>query len=217
MTTEKKNTENQIVELWKALDIATVEFVFYCGGDSMGDTEIHIYDTKGKKVDSDEIADYIDDEVYNRVEFYEASDGHYQGESGTVYITLDDDGESLHFSKSSTSEWCESISSEVGVELGEELANFVREKIININGGYDDWVVNYKQDTILTDREEELLSELKETVKGYLNDYTPEEAEGELSEWYTFHTQDNGNEILFNGNSLVIEVDNQTTVFRDEE
>ena len=84
METTNVTQEKSVYQLWKELGIVRAEFEFQCGGDSMGDTEIHLYNNKGEKVDCPEIEDYIDNEVYNAVQFYEASGGHYQGEAGAV-------------------------------------------------------------------------------------------------------------------------------------
>ena len=83
--------ENKIITLWKELGVDYANFEFSCGGDSMNDTSIQIFDDKGSEIDCVEIRDYIDDVIYHKVEFYEASDGHYMGEAGNVEIRLSDD------------------------------------------------------------------------------------------------------------------------------
>ena len=94
----------EIIKLWKEKNIDHVDFNFSCGGDSMNDTEIQIYDKQGNEVECSEISDHIDSEVYNKVEFYVNSDGHYMGESGTVKVELVEDDEEpyLSYSKSSS-------------------------------------------------------------------------------------------------------------------
>ena len=50
--------------------------------------EIKFFNDKNEEVDCPELEDYSDGEIYNQVEFYVNSDGHYQGESGVVRIEL---------------------------------------------------------------------------------------------------------------------------------
>ena len=112
-----------IIKLWKKLGIQEVEFEFDCGGDSMGDTTLRIYDKKGQslndKIDferengsywgvyNERILTLIEDKIYADVEFYVNSDGHYQGESGVVEMTFDEEESMFNCSKSSESEWSE--------------------------------------------------------------------------------------------------------------
>ncbi len=88
--------QTELITLWKKHNIDHVEFDFYCGGDSMGDTTLRIYDKKGQslndKIDferengsswgtyNERILTLIEDKIYADVEFYVNSDGHYQGE-----------------------------------------------------------------------------------------------------------------------------------------
>ena len=93
----------EIIKVWKELEVDYVNFEFSCGGDSMNETSIKIYNSKNQEIDSNKIRIYIDDVIYHNVEFYEASDGHYLGESGIVKIRLNEDEEDLDYSKTSQS------------------------------------------------------------------------------------------------------------------
>jgi hypothetical protein len=209
---------NDIITLWKELNVESVHFEFSCGGDSMNDTTIVINGKDGETIENEQIATYIDNEVYNNVEFYVNSDGHYQGEFGTVYITLDDDDETLSYNKSSQSEWTEHHESTVTVELSEDEANFVKQKVSNLNGSMDEFVVNYKGDLILTDKDEETLEAVKTKVEDTLNGYEPEVEDGEVGEWYNFTTNgETGTEIAFEGNSILVQITNEVNIVRDEE
>jgi FkbM family methyltransferase len=106
-------TKEEVIQLWKENDVDHIDFVFSCGGDSMNETEIVIYDSKDKIIKNKDIEDYFDEQVYNAVTFYDNSDGVYMGEDGTVTITLeevDDDEVDFIYSKSSTEEWNETES-----------------------------------------------------------------------------------------------------------
>lgn len=210
-----KMTES-IIKLWKELGVRDVHFEFSCGGDSMNDTSIVINGKDGSTIENDEISNYIDNEVYNQVEFYEASDGHYQGEMGTVFITLNDEGDDLDYAKSSQSEWSERAIGTAEVKLTEEQAKFIKDKVFNINGSQDDFVLNYKQDCILTDEEEVTAKSLEETIQSACDDYVPEEYEGEIGEWFTFTTNEEGTELGLLGNTLLVNVSKETTVWKDE-
>jgi hypothetical protein len=207
----------EIIKLWKELGVEQVKFEFSCGGDSMNDTSITIEGKDGSEIDNVELRDYFDDAVYKRVEFYEASDGHYQGEFGNVYITLSDDEEDFDYNKSSQSEWSERVDSEVPVELTDEQMKFIKSKVLNINGDCDSLNVNYKNDCILSDKEEELVDDLENTLLDILRDYSPDTDEGEVGEWFTFTTNEEGEDIKFIGNSVVVQISNEVTIFRDDE
>ena len=207
----------EIIKLWKELGVEQLNFEFSCGGDSMNDTSITIEGKDGSEIDNVELRDYFDDAVYKRVEFYEASDGHYQGEFGNVYITLSDDEDDFDYNKSSKSEWSERVDSEVPVELTDEQMKFIKSKVLNINGDCDSLNVNYKNDCILSDKEEELVDDLENTLLDILRDYSPDTDEGEVGEWFTFTTNEEGEDIKFIGKSIVVQISNEVTIFRDDE
>ena len=209
--------ENEIVQLWKELNVARINFEFSCGGDSMNDTTITIHGEDDEEIENETLKTYFDNEVYNAVEFYVNSDGHYQGESGYVNITLDEDGETFNYSKYSESEWTETLTTTTQVELTDEQVAFINDKVLNINGSYDEIAVNYKQDCILSDEEEEIAEELERTIQEQLESYSPEQDEGELQEdWFTFTTNPEGETLKIVGNGLQVQVNNSVTVFKEE-
>ena len=190
-----KTTEKELspIQLWKENGIVKGDFEFQCGGDQMNDTTLTFYNEKGEEVECEELANYIDGEIYNQVEFYVNSDGHYQGESGNVYITLeededDEDGATFVYNKESESEWNESFT-EVGYcDLTPAEAEFVKDKIHSIVGGGDGEAINYKKDCILTDEDEELLKSIGDKIEDFATNYQMKESEGEENEWFTYTT-----------------------------
>ena len=205
----------EIIKIWKELGVDEVRFEFSCGGDSMNDTSIIIEDDKGVSIESQELSDYFEDVVYKRVEFYEASDGHYQGESGSVIIRLDDEGEDFDFNKCSTSEWCESVSSDMEVLLDEKEVQFIKDKVLNINGGEGDYNINYKVDCILSDEEEELIESIEQKIDSACGQFSPDTL-NDCTDWYAFTTNEQGDEMKFNGNALIVHIDNEYYEYRDE-
>ncbi len=161
---------NEAIKLWKELNIDRCEMEFSCGGDSMNETDYTLYDKDEKVVDSPELNDYFDHEVYNEVEFYEVSDGQYMGEFGKVVITLEEDEEDeeyFSYDKQALSEWEDTFFTDVNIKLSEKEKELLVTKVENINGGgWDNELnVNYKDDCVLTDEEEELLNNLLEKVR----------------------------------------------------
>jgi hypothetical protein len=205
----------EIIKIWKELGVDEVRFEFSCGGDSMNDTSIIIEDDKGVSIESQELSDYFEDVVYKRVEFYEASDGHYQGESGSVIIRLDDEGEDFDFNKCSTSEWCERVSSDMEVLLDEKEVQFIKDKVLNINGGEGDYNINYKVDCILSDEEEELIESIEQKIDSACGQFSPDTL-NDCTDWYAFTTNEQGDEMKFNGNALIVHIDNEYYEYRDE-
>jgi len=215
--------ENQekIIEIWKELQITHINFEFTCGGDSMNDTTLNIH--KGEEIiENDIISTYFDNEVYNAVEFYVNSDGHYMGENGNVLIELNDEGDGFNFMKSAQAEYCERITSEVEVELTDDEIAFVKEFVRDINGGEGEGSnLNYKKDFIINEKRKELIDSIGEKVADICGGFTPEfEGGGELNDWYSFTTNEDDitdSEITFKGNKLIVMVSNEYYDFVDSE
>ena len=205
----------EIIKVWKELEVDYVNFEFSCGGDSMNETSIKIYNSKNQEIDSNKIRIYIDDVIYSNVEFYEASDGHYLGESGIVKIRLNEDEEDLDYSKSSQSEWCERITSKIQVSLTEKEVKFIKDKVLNINGEEGLTTTNYKQDCILSDEEEEFVTSIEEKIENVCRNFSPD-IPNDCTDWYIFSTNETGDEIKFKGNSLIVQIENEYYDYRNE-
>jgi hypothetical protein len=201
---------NEMIELWKKLDITQCTMEFNCGGDSMNETDFKFYNSKNKEVDGEELEGYFENEVYNEVEFYEVSDGHYMGEFGQVVITLEEeDGEEPYFSydKQSQSEWEEREVEVMKYDLTDSEVKFLIEKIDSVVGGEDGQAINYKTDCVLSDEEEELSEKLMNEIYDAAYDYEFENASGEPQDWFTFTTRiDDEDGITIEGNKLSVEV-----------
>jgi hypothetical protein len=211
-------TEN-IIKIWKEKNIDHVNFNFSCGGDSMNDTSIEIFDKEGELVQDSELETYFDDKTYNNVDFYVNSDGHYQGEFGVVTIEFDEDENDFTYSKSSSSEWSESSVNEAEIELTDEEVKFVADYVLNINGGEDDIQTNYKKDFILTNEQEETLKGLEEKISEFAQDYTPIELndiEGEMNEWHTYTTNEEGEELKLVDNMLTLSITKSFDVIKED-
>lgn len=208
----------EIIKLWKEKNIDHVDFNFSCGGDSMGDTDIVIYDKDGNEVECSEISDHIDNEVYNEVDFYVNSDGHYMGESGTVRVELveDDDEPYLSYSKSSSSEWSETFVNSEEITLTDKQAEIVSKYVDNINGGEGNIVINFKTDFIVTDEEQAELDTLETTITDFVNHYEPKDLVGDLSDWDSFTTNEDDEQLKLVGNKLTLSITKQAYVYRDE-
>lgn len=216
--------------LWKKLGITSCTMNFSCGGDSMNDYDFTFYKTNDKKgknqpaqieVECPELQDYFDKEVFNQIEFYVNSDGHYIGESGNVEITLEDEDEEepeFTYSKSAQAEWSERSINVIGITLTKKEVDFINNYVLNINGGESaSAVVNYKKDFIMTDELETIKSGIETKIDDEARDYTPD-VTGELDDWYSFTT--NGErleELTIKGNELQLEISNSYTYYGDSE
>jgi hypothetical protein len=214
----------KIIEIWKKENITRGVFNFYCGGDSMGDTDLSFEDSEGIRIEfsdtknEDTLATYFDNEVYNNVSFYEASDGHYQGENGNVIITLDNE-DMFSYYKNAQSEWSEQTTNYIKIELTNDEVEFINEFVTNINGGSDNRpTINYKKDFIMTDKRKELADNIILMVDEKTGNYVPEEVNGELEEWYNYTTDINDvTEIIIKDNKLDIEINNNYTTYTDSD
>jgi hypothetical protein len=156
----------QVIEKWKSLNVSECRFNFNCGGDSMNDTDIEFEDNDGNMINDSELSYYFDREVYNHVDFYVNSDGHYQGEQGTVHINLNEDGDDFYYMKSATSEYYETYSGFTPVELTVDEQSLIDEYIQNM--GYTNWngeFITYKKDFILTDELKDKFEALREKLQ----------------------------------------------------
>ena len=175
---------NDAIKLWKEHNIDRCTMEFSCGGDSMNDTDFTLYDKDDKEVECEELTDYFDSVVYNEVDFYEVSDGHYMGEFGQVEITLEEDDDEPYFSydKQAQAEWEETFSDTMYVELNEKESE-VLGKVGNINSSFMDREnnINYKDDCVITEEESNTLNELVERIYD-MSDLFEIEGKGEEQE-----------------------------------
>jgi hypothetical protein len=199
-------TITEAVSEWKKLGIDNANMEFSCGGDSMSDYSFTFY-TKNKsavtgrpeniEVESELLISFFDLQIFDDVEFYVNSDGHYIGESGNVVITLNDEEDGFVYDKQSQSEWSESYEETINIKLSKEEIEFVKNKILNINGGQDgDATFNYKIDCVITDEEEELIEVLGKRLENECETYEFEEAEGEQEDWYTWSTNQEVDDVI---------------------
>jgi hypothetical protein len=209
---------NEMIELWKKLDIQRCEMEFSCGGDSMNETDFTFYDSQDNQVDADELESYFEGEVYNQVEFYEVSDGHYMGEFGQVVITLEDDDDEpfFQYDKQSQSEWEEREIEVMKYDLTDSEVKFLTEKVDSIVGGEDGQAINYKTDCVLSDEEEELSEKLLQDIADAANEYDFQDADGEPQDWFTFSTDTGEGEIEIIDNKLSVEVQRSFYQLKDE-
>lgn len=210
---------DNIIELWKKNNIEKAVMQFSCGGDSMGDSSWELYDNNNNQVACKELIDKLDREVYNQVNFYVNSDGHYEGEFGTVTVTLNND--SLKYLKLSKTNWSETINEIIKINLTDEQAKYVSENVENIGGDSDGtFGIDYKRDFIHTDEHEKIEAELDTIIGKATDKHKPKiEENGELSEWYSFSATSQELGILqlkLDGNLLSICVTNNYDIVRED-
>ena len=209
--------EGKIIALqkWKEHDVDRVHFVFSCGGDSMGDTSVEIYDKNDNIIEVPEIADYFDEAVYHNVNFYEASDGHYMGEDGTVTITITEDEDDFDYYKDSQGEWCESELFTEKFTLTDEEVEFIDKYVRDINGNMSegDYNVNYKTDFVQTDELIELEQELVKKIENYFNNY--DHKLEEVTDWHTIEVK--GDSLDKENKTIDLEMSFQHYVYRPSE
>lgn len=203
------------LQKWKELDVDRVHFVFSCGGDSMYDTSIEIYDKEDNIIEVPEISDYFDEAVYNNVDFYEASDGHYMGEDGKVIITLTDDEDGFDYCKDSQEEWCENELFTEKFVLTDEEVDFIDKYVADINGNMSDgdYNVNYKVDFVQTDELIELEQELVKKIENYFDNY--DHKLEEVTGWNTIEVQ--GDTLDKENKTIDLEMSFQHYVYKDGE
>lgn len=206
----KLTEEEQMIKLWNDLGLSYVDFLFNCGGDSMGDTVFEFYDNKGfvNPIDKEVLEDYFDTEIYKNVDFYENSDGHYIGESGIVKIELNEG--KFTYSKEATSEFSEEISTRINVKLTDEQIAFLTEYVTEMRENeWEGEQVIYKKDFILNDEKASLLKGIQEMFYDEAQD-AEFETSGEIQdESYTYRSEIE----IVNTNEIVLEVSCRAIVY----
>lgn len=199
-------TEQDAIQEWKRLGITSCSMPFSCGGDNMNEYSFEfnkVEDGKLTTIESSELHNFFEDEVFRRVDFYETSDGHYMGEAGTVEITLneDDDKPFFDYSKSAESEWHESVTKFVKLDLTEEEKTFLKSKVTRIEGGDDqETFYAYNGICLLNDAEIDIRAKLSEKLSDIA--YSYDEWDGfdfDIDAAYRFEViVDGGDEIEIN-------------------
>jgi hypothetical protein len=185
-------TLEEVIEYWKKNEVDKCLFTFDCGGDSMGNTECVVYTKDEVVVDSPDIVGYIDDVIYDEVEFYVNSDGHYQGEAGVVTITLVEDEESepyLQFDKESLSLYDEQIPNVIEIELTPEELLFVEKFVRRVLGSLENQRCIFKQDSILSDEDQVIQEDLMMKIFDTCVAFQDPDMVNEAQEWFDFTTQ----------------------------
>ena len=215
--------KQQAIQIWKNLDISSCQMNFSCGGDSMDDYNFEFETNKGKKIDSDELTDYFDRAVFDNVAFYEASDGHYIGEQGSVMIELDDsdDDEEEHdftYTKSATAEYSETETDTIEINLNIQQIEYIEKYVMNINGGDDsgEAIFNYKRDFIMTDEMQDIEYEIGQIVDDIAESHEFS-CEGEQSDWFRYTTNEEGEELKIEDDKLIVQVSRTFSVYRDSD
>ena len=210
--------KEKIIQLWIENGVSSINYEFDCGGDNMGETTLNILDAKGELIECKEIEDYFENEIYNNVDFYVNSDGHYMGERGSVnvYLETDEDEPYFSYSKSSMEEYNEREQFDEMIELSDEEINYISLYVNNINTSWgDDVNFNYGTDFIKTDRHEELEKSIAEKLTKYYDDYEPDVV-GELSDGdMSFNTNEEENVITIEGNKLKVTLYFESYVYKD--
>ena len=177
----------EAIALWKEKNVNRCNMEFSCGGDSMNDYSFVLYDDSDNEVDCKKLEDYFENEVFNNVEFYEASDGHYLGESGEVLIMLEDDQFTYH--KDSKSEWSEQVSDAFEYPLTDDQFNVVNKYVRNIVGGDEGDFINYRIDFIMTDEIDDILQHLKDGIHNLSDEHEFVDQEGDSESWWRYEAE----------------------------
>jgi hypothetical protein len=192
----------ELIKEWLEKGVDRAEFEFSCGGDSMNDTSLVFFDKESKEIImSNESRETLDNDIYSNVEFYVNSDGHYQGEHGTVLVEFNVEENEFNYSKSATEEWSESFTDIIKLEITPELHKFCKEYVLEISGESNYLDIEYAKDFYINSEKCKMLEDIQEIINEAIDDHKPEDtSEGELEDYVSmsnFETIDN-NKIKFN-------------------
>jgi hypothetical protein len=200
----------KLIEEWKEKGVDRAEFEFSCGGDSMNDTSLVFFDKESKEIImSNESRETLDNDIYSNVEFYVNSDGHYQGEHGTVLVEFNVEENEFNYSKSATEEWSESFSDIITIEITPELHKFCKEYVLEISGESNYLDIEYAKDFYINSEKLEMLKDIQEIINENMDNHEPEDtSEGEIEDYLEM----SGFEIISN-NQIKFNYDYRKTVY----
>jgi len=227
---ENNDELKEMIALWKQLNILDCVMNFDCGGDSMNDYSFTFWrknenNRREEVVEGEEpLREYFEDAVFKNVDFYVAGDGHYQGEHGTVTITLDDDvegEEDFVYEKKSRSEYNEIQEDEVEVEeLTEEQKQLLIDKIEYMGSGHQGNLTRYSKDCFLSDKEEETIDEIwtlfDEIAEDY-DDYDLKCQYDEVDENDTIQWEFDKKEHLRSDGTIYLKVEKEFTCYKEDQ
>jgi len=181
---------DKVIKLWRELNLTRIVYNFDCGGDSMGETEMHIFQEGVGEIENKDIREFFEEEIYNRVDFYVNSDGEYHGESGTVTITLDKDDSTFNYEKNATGEFTEHLASNFSIKASKKEIRLLINTEITIEGDESEGRISYEKDVALSAQEDKLLQKLAERVYEEVSEHDPDgiDKEGTLEDYFSFAT-----------------------------
>jgi hypothetical protein len=206
----EKEPIDLLIKEWLEKGVDRAEFEFSCGGDSMNDTSLVFFDKENKEVImSNESRETLDNDIYSNVEFYVNSDGHYQGEHGTVLVEFNVEENEFNYSKSATEEWSESFSDIITIEITPELHKFCKEYVLEISGESNYLDIEYAKDFYINSEKLEMLKDIQEIINENMDNHEPEDtSEGEIEDYLEM----SGFEIISN-NQIKFNYDYRKTVY----
>lgn len=172
----------EIIELFKKYNLKEIRVTFEMGGDSGDLNDITYTDKNGNDIDIVDDDNHIRDAVYDNITFYEASNGYYSGENGTVIIELDED-DNLTFAKTGVSIYNESYTEEHNIEFTKEENQYINKYIKELGiSGWNGDICLYNTDFILTEELEEIDNSIKQKLASFIKDFVPNmDVNGEIT------------------------------------
>lgn len=191
-----------MLELWKKYNVKYAEFEFSCGGDSMNDEVLRMYDKQNVEIiypASSELADLeqkIISSIYDNVNFYVNSDGHYIGEYGIVTVQLNEN-DTFEYIKNATSEYIkENMES---IDISDIILSYddILKYISQISGNNHDCMITYSKDFILTEELKTKIANFKEALYNKYDNFIPDITDDTTTERFDFFTNDNKLNIFY--------------------
>lgn len=191
-----------MLELWKKYNVKYAEFEFSCGGDSMNDEVLRMYDKQNVEIiypASSELADLeqkIISSIYDNVNFYVNSDGHYIGEYGIVTVQLNKDN-IFEYIKNATSEYVEENME--SIDISDIILSYddILKYISQISGNNHDCVITYSKDFILTEELKTKIANFKEALYNKYDNFIPDITDDTNTERFDFFANDNKLNIFY--------------------
>lgn len=155
---------------------------FDMGGDSGEVYDIEAFDINEQLIPlNDYEVGHIRDSIYTNVEFYEISDGHYNGEYGSVTIEYEKEEGEFLFNKEGKAKYTELERNIIFIKFSEDEINYIKEYLSDFGqSGWNGYIFIYKKDFIFTEKHQEIEYSIRDKIILFLDSYDyKEEADGQ--------------------------------------
>jgi hypothetical protein len=167
-------TKEQAVKIWKDNNLTTLVFYFACGGDEMYDFNFD-KELNDEELNDEDLKAYLNNDIFEKVKFYEVTDNYYLGEAGTVTIKLNESQDDFCYFKESESEYQDEICDNIEIALDSGDITYIKLNILKVKKESDSQLeFDFKDNYVKTDENNIREERIKKAITTAITDYIPD-------------------------------------------